>query len=125
MNDYVLRILNRGDHQKTWTAERHLLFVQQCEAYINGLKRDGRLQAAQPLIKDGAVLSKSAGDWKITPLNTAEEIQVGYYHVRAENLKEAIEIAKRNPEFEYSTTARVEVRPLKAEEDSTGFVYPH
>jgi hypothetical protein len=124
MKDFMLRILNRGDHQTAWSAERHREFVRRCETYIDGLRRDGRLQAAQPLLRNGAVLSRNNGDWNIALLNTNEEIQVGYYHVRVENLDEAIEIAKGNPEFEFSTTARNEVRLLKAEEDSTGFVYP-
>ena len=42
----------------------------------------------------------------------------------ASNIEEAIEIAKRNPEFEYTNTARVEVRPIKTKEVSTGLVYP-
>jgi hypothetical protein len=82
MKDYMLRVLNRGDHQNAWTPERHTEFVN------------------------------------------AQEIQTGYYLVKAENLDAAIAIAKGNPEFEYSTTARVEVRPLKAEEAATGFRYP-
>lgn len=39
-------------------------------------------------------------------------------------MSEAIEIAKRNPEFEYGTTARIEVRPIKTKEESTDYVYP-
>jgi hypothetical protein len=37
---------------------------------------------------------------------------------------DAISIAKRNPEFEYGTTARIEVRPIKTKEEGTGFVCP-
>ena len=70
----------------------------------------GELHSAQQLAKQGAILHS--------------EIQVGYSHIRAESLAEAIEIAKGNPEFQYGTTARVDVRSLKAEEESTGFVYP-
>ena len=124
MNDYVLRILNRGDNQKTWSPERHQEFVKKCEVYISGLQRAGRLRSAQPLAKQGVLLSRSGTAWTVAPLNVGDEIQVGYYHVRAANLQDAVELAKGNPEFEYSTTARVEVRPLKAEEESTGFVYP-
>lgn len=39
-------------------------------------------------------------------------------------MDEAIAIAEGNPEFEYGTTARIEVRPIKMKEESTGFVYP-
>ena len=124
MNEYMLRVLNRADHQAAWSVERHREFVKRCEVYIQSLQRKGQLDSAQPLAKQGAVLSKAGADWHIAPLDASHEIQVGYYHVRAGNLQDAIEIAKGNPEFEYSTTARVEVRPLKASEETTGFVYP-
>ena len=124
MNEYMLRVLNRGDHQRTWTPERHTEFVKKCEVYINELLEAGKLHAAQPLAKQGVVVSGAKGAFAIEPLQIAEEIQTGYYLVRAESLDDAIAIAKGNPEFEYSTTARVEVRPLRAEEHSTGFKYP-
>ena len=54
----------------------------------------------------------------------ATEIQVGYYHIIAQDADEAVAIAKRNPEFEFSTTAQIEVRMIKGSEAQTGFVYP-
>ena len=52
------------------------------------------------------------------------ETQVGYYHIRANDIQEAIKIAKNNPEFEYVPSATIEVRPIKTKEVETGFVYP-
>jgi len=42
----------------------------------------------------------------------------------AEDINDAIAIAKANPEFAFGTTARVEVRPIKMKEETTSFVYP-
>jgi hypothetical protein len=39
-------------------------------------------------------------------------------------MDEAIAISKANPEFEYGKSARIEVRPVKVKEESTGYVYP-
>jgi hypothetical protein len=39
-------------------------------------------------------------------------------------LDDAIAIAKDNPEFEYVSSATIEVRPIKMKEQETGFVYP-
>lgn len=39
-------------------------------------------------------------------------------------MEEAIAIAKANPEFAYSKTAKIEVRPIKMREESTRFEYP-
>ena len=57
-------------------------------------------------------------------MKTGETTQVGYYHIFANDIKEAIEIAKENPEFEYVPSARIEVRPVKMKEEKTEYVYP-
>lgn len=124
MKEYMLRILNKIDHQKSWPAERHTEFVKKCEKYIGELQKGGHLIAAQPLTKSGTILSGTGADWKEEPLEKNGEVQVGYYHIRAHDLREAIELAKGNPEFEYSTTARIEIRPITKEEENTGFIYP-
>ncbi|MEY4747770.1 MAG: hypothetical protein RLZZ416_819 [Candidatus Parcubacteria bacterium] len=120
----MLRILNQIDHQKDWPVERHTEFVKKCEKYIGELQKGGHLIAAQPLTKSGIILSGIPDKWKEEPLGKNGEVQVGYYHIRAKDLREAIELAKGNPEFEYGTTARIEVRPITEEEEDTGFVYP-
>ncbi len=124
MNEYMLLIRNVGDGKAGMTAEQHLAFVKGCEDYIGILKKVNRLIAAQPLIREGKTISKKNGDWVENPVHAANEIQVGYYHIRAESLEDAITIAKGNPEFEYVPTASIEVRPIKIKEEKTEFVYP-
>jgi hypothetical protein len=124
MKEYMLRVLSQGDHQQEWPEERHRAFVKQCEVYIGRLQEAGNLHAAQPLARQGLTLSGGPGRWHVEPLDVRREIQVGYYLVRAENIDAALELAKGNPEFEYGAAARVEVRPIKTEEEGTGFVYP-
>ena len=63
--------------------------------------------------------------WKDEPIQEKKEIQVGYYHIMANDMNDAIAIAKGNPEFEYTPTAKVEVRPIKTKEEKTGFAYPN
>ena len=79
---------------------------------IDNLMKEGKLKSAQPLIREGRIISGSKGTWKGGPFNESKEGIVGY------------EIAKGNPEFEYGTKARIEVRQIKVKEESTGFVYP-
>ncbi len=124
MPEFMLLIRNLADHQASWAPERHLEFVKQCEAYIGELKGQGKLIAAQPLIKEGRTISRPAGAWTETPLDPRALIQVGYYHIVAQDGDEAVAIAKRNPEFDFSATAQVEVRMVKGSEAQTGFVYP-
>jgi hypothetical protein len=124
MPEFMLLVRNLADHQSSWTAERHLAFVKQCEVYIGELKSRNQLIAAQPLVKDGRRVARASGQWTETPLDPKGLIQVGYYHVVAADADEAAAIARRNPEFEFSATAEVEVRMIKGSEAQTGFVYP-
>jgi hypothetical protein len=120
----MLRILNDGTAQNDWPKEKHLEFVKKCEVYIKDLQARGQLVAAQPLARQGVVLSGSGKQWTEQPLDVRAEVQVGYYLIRAESVAAAVDIAKGNPEFEYSDSARVEIRPLKAEEAISGYAYP-
>jgi hypothetical protein len=70
------------------------------------------------------MIYRTGGAWRDKPFNEAKEIIVGYYHILAEDIIDATTIAKKNPEFEYGTTARIEVRPIKTREQDTGFEYP-
>jgi len=124
MKEFMLRILNQVDSKDSMTPESHQRFLQSCKDYIGELTKQGKLIAAQPLIREGKIISKTKSDWKEIPFNESSEVHVGYYLILADDLDDAISIAKKNPEFEYTSTARVEVRPIKMKEASTGFEYP-
>jgi len=56
MKEFMLLIRNEGDGKASLNAEQHLAFVKKCEEYINALKNENRLIAAQPLIREGFVI---------------------------------------------------------------------
>jgi hypothetical protein len=124
MQEFMLLIRNHGDGKKGMSETEHLAFVKKCEVYIDKLKKEKRLLAAQPLIREGIILSGYPGEWSENPVNVNNEIQVGYYHILANDLADAINVAKQNPEFEYVPNASIEVRPIKMKENATDFVYP-
>lgn len=124
MKEFMLIIRNEIDHQSSWPKDQHQDFLKACETYIGNLKKDGKLISAQPMVREGKMVSGSKGHFKEENFTESKEIIVGYYHIAANDIDDAISIAKRNPEFEFSTTARVEVRPIKMKEEKTGFVYP-
>ena len=124
MKEFMLLIRNELDHQSKWSPDQHQEFLQKCEVYIGKLKAEGKLKSAQPLLREGKMVSGSKGSWKEASFTDTKEVIVGYYHILAADLNEAVAIAKGNPEFEFGATARVEVRPIKMKEDNTGFVYP-
>lgn len=124
MKEFMLYIRNEKDAKKSLTEDQHLAFIKQCETYIGVLKRENKLIAAQPIVRKGVVLKKTDDGWTEKNIEADKETQVGYYHILAANLEEAIQIAKDNPEFAYIPSATIEVRPIKTEEAQTGFVYP-
>src|SRR5215467_13486174 len=124
MKEFMFFIRKQSDSKLTLSPEKHEQFLKGCESYIDNLKKQGKLISAQPIERDGVIVSSSNKGWKDVPFNETKEVIGGYYHILAEDLLEAIEIAKANPEFEYNPDTRIEVRPIKMKEDSTGFVYP-
>ena len=124
MKEFMLLIRNKLNYQDNWTSEYLQQFLKKCERYINNLNTDGKLISAQPLVREGKIISGTTGYLNELPFNETEEVMVGYYHIFAKDINEAIDIAKQNPEFEFSTTAKVEVRPIKTKEITTGYIYP-
>jgi hypothetical protein len=124
MKEFMFYIRNEKDAKKSLTDEQHLAFIKKCESYIGGLRSENKLIAAQPIVREGVVLKKSESGWTEKDIAADKETQVGYYHILANDIDEAIKIAKDNPEFEYVPSATIEVRPVKTKETETGFEYP-
>jgi len=122
--EFMLYIRNAGDAKAALTADEHLAFVKKCEVYIQRLKSEDKLIAAQPIVREGIVISKNKGEWTNSKIDPTKEVQVGYYHIKADDMNEAIAIARDNPEFEFVPSATIEVRPIKVKEEQTNFVYP-
>jgi len=124
MKEYMLLIRNEINQTSQLPDEKHQQFLNDCMIYIERLLQDKKLKEAQPLVKEGVIISKSGDNWKDGPFNETKEVIVGYYHVVVKDLEEAIAIAKQNPEFVYTKTARIEIRQIKTNEESTKYVYP-
>ncbi|MDP4219427.1 MAG: YciI family protein [Bacteroidota bacterium] len=120
----MLLIRNDGDAKAGMSTERHEQFLHACMVFIDKLKKNGNLISAQPLIREGKMVSGTPGAFKEGPYNETKEIIVGYYHILAKDLDEAVAIAQGNPEFAYSSTAKIEVRPIKMMEETTSYEYP-
>src|SRR6185503_12042474 len=99
--EFMLYIRNAGDAKAALSPDEHLKFIKQCEVYIEELKSKNKLIAAQPMVREGFVISKDKLGWMKAPLDASHEVQVGYYHIIANNIDEAIEIAQLNPEFAF------------------------
>ena len=112
MKEFMLFVKTKGDHLEGLSPEQQQAHVQKIGHYIEGLMQAGKLKGAQPLDMDGAIIHGTKGGFKDGPFNESKEVIVGYFHILANNLQEAIEIAKANPIFE-EVEGTVEVRPIK------------
>lgn len=64
MKEFMFYIRNEKEAKKSMTAKDHHAFLKKCETYIGKLKGDNKLIAAQPLIREGVVISKSNNYWQ-------------------------------------------------------------
>ena len=124
MKEFMLIIRNENDNFAKLSPDQQQQFLSKCQVYINNLKKENKLIEAQPLVREGTIISRTNDRWNDKSFNESNEVLVGYYHILANDLDDAIAISKQNPEFEYGKSARIEVRPIKVKEESTGYVYP-
>jgi len=70
----------------------------------------------------GARVRSSGGKLLVTdgPFAESKEVIAGYFLIEAKDLNEARQIAENNPIFESTSTARIEVRPIKILEGING-----
>ena len=112
MKEFLLLIRTEGDYCASLSPQAYASHLQDVGAYINDLEKNGHLIAAKPLKVEGAILSGNKGVFKDGPYTESKEVIIGYYHILAQDIDEAIVIARRNPVFE-CTEAWMEIRPIK------------
>jgi hypothetical protein len=109
-NEYLL--LFRG--QAWWgslTPEELQKTLDQVKAWFERLAESGKLKAAQPLAREGAIVSGKPGRVIADgPYAESKEVIGGYVLVRVDNLDEAIAVAQSCPTLRFGT--EVEVRPV-------------
>ena len=112
MKQFLLLIRTEGDHLEKLNAADQQAHVQRVGGYIGNLMQGGKLHSAQPLEMEGTIITSPKGKLKNGPFNETKEVIAGYFLIEANDLKEAIDIAKANPVLE-DENARIEVRPVK------------
>lgn len=112
MKEFLFLIRTDGDHLEKLSPDNQQKHIQKVGAYIGNLMKEGRLKDAQPLEMEGTIITLKSGKLKDGPFNETKEVIAGYFLIQAQDLSEAIEMAKRNPVFE-DESARIEIRPIK------------
>ena len=115
MNEFMVFIRNEGNPVIDLSPEQQQKHVERVGAYIKRLVNEGKMKSAQPLKMEGVIISRQGGNFIDGPFNETKEVISGYYHILAENLNEAIEIARADPRFDDGDW-RLEIRPVMSVE---------
>ena len=107
----MLFIRNEGNPVADLSPEQQQGHVQKVSRFIKQMVKDGKMKAAQPLQMEGRMLSFEHGKFIDGPFNETKEVISGYYSILANDLAEALEIAKSDPRFEDGKW-RIEIRPI-------------
>jgi len=113
MKDFLLLIRTEGNVWSDLSPENLQEHIQKGTAYITHLIKEGKLKSAQPLDKGGRIVTESNGVIKDGPFNESKEVIAGYFHIIANDIDEAVEIAKANSIFKDIPT-KIEVHPMMA-----------
>jgi hypothetical protein len=111
MKDFLLILRTEGS---VWTdlppdqLKRH---IANGMAYIGKLISEGKLKSASPVDKGSKLITGSNGSFTDHPFNESKEVIAGYFLVTANDMDEALEIAKSNPIFNDIPT-KIEVHPM-------------
>jgi hypothetical protein len=113
MKDYLLILKTQGSVWTDLSPEQLQKHLENGGAYIGNLIKEGKLKNANPVDKGSRVITGSNGVLKDGPYNESKEVIAGYFHIIADDMDEAIEIAKANPIFNDIPTT-IEVHPMMA-----------
>lgn len=111
MKDFLLILKTEGSVWTDLSPEQLQKHLEHGNAYIGNLMKTGKLKNANPVDKGSRIVTESNGSLKDGPFNETKEVIAGYFLIAAENIKEAVEIAKANPIFKDIPT-KIEVHPM-------------
>jgi hypothetical protein len=111
--EYML--LFRGPHWDKGLSPGDLqAAMDKVMAWFEGLNERGKIKASQPLGAQGRIIAGTNGRLVVDgPFAESKEAVGGYLVLLADDLNEAVEIARSMPTLKYGVT--VEVRPILAE----------
>jgi len=111
MKEFMLFIRSEGNPVEAMSPEQQQEHIQKVGGFIQKMIGEGKMKAAQPLEMEGSMVSFKNGTFTDAPFNETKEVISGYYHILANDLGEAIAIAKSDPRFEDGNW-QIEVRPI-------------
>jgi hypothetical protein len=111
MKDFLLILRTEGNVWTDLSPEQLKKHMEHGMAYIGKLIAEGKLKSASPVDKGSKLITGSRGSFTDHPFNESKEVIAGYFLVTANDMNEAITIAKENPIFNDIPT-KIEVHPM-------------
>ena len=112
-NEYLL-LFRDSQWDKGLSPEQLQKTMEQFMAWMERLKQQGKLKAAQPLEREGKLVSGKNGRTVADgPFAESKEAIAGYLLLQVDDLDEAVAIAKQCPTLEHGSA--VAVRPVAHE----------
>ncbi len=109
-NEYLLLFRGTG-WDKGLSPEELQKVMTQFKGWLDGLAEQGKLKGAQPLKREGKIVSGKKGRVVADgPFAESKEAIGGYFLISVESLEEALAIAKNCPTLDYGS--QLEVRPV-------------
>ena len=112
MQDFLLLIRTQGDVWSDLSPAQLQEHIAKGTSYIGNLIKEGKLKSAAPLDTSSKTTTDGKAIIKDGPFNETKEVIAGYFHIVAENMEEAVEIAKANPIFSDIPT-KIEVHLMR------------
>ena len=108
-SEYML-LFRGAQWDKDLSPEELQKIMGQWNEWLERLTAQGKVKAAQPLERDGKIVSGKGRTVADGPFAESKEAIGGYFLLQLDDFNEALEIAKECPALEYGVT--VEVRPV-------------
>jgi hypothetical protein len=112
-NEYLLLFRGRAWYNGL-SAEELQTAMGKFKAWRDRLSEQGKVKAAQPLAREGRIVTGKPGRVVADgPFAESKEAVGGYFLLAVDSIEEATEIAKSCPGLEYG--ASIEIRPVAEE----------
>jgi len=112
MKEFLLLIRQDADALDNLPPEDLRHHARKFAAYIGSLMKEGKLKSAQPLESGGRVVIGRNGVTRDGPFNESKEVVAGYFLILADDIEDAVRVARANPVFQ-DIEAMIEVRPIR------------
>jgi hypothetical protein len=102
-------IISRGQWDKTFSRDEIQNAIDQFYTWLDRMVNEGRMKRGQRLKYEGKTIVRQ----NMTtdgPFGESKEVIGGYWFILADNLDEAVQIAKGNPCLDYGLF--LEIRPI-------------